>query len=382
MRSVMCAICWSMVYWSGFHDYRKRKGSCTEMSSDSKKEKRNRILSWIINLSGILVFAMILYAGGVEAWQQIIQCDWRYLLAAFGMALLWNLVAAYRWSLIATQLVGRDICPYRYYFTYHMIGMLTGQVVPITVGMLGARPVALSLSQGVSFRRSALSVLLDKSFDLILALLLVLPVALHLIGWISRPVAFGIIGGIVLAGMALVAWQYERGIRVIGSVGSRLSRPLARVPVLGRRLAQRLPQQLERLSSEALITNGVAGQTFLLTLVMYGLLAARLFFIAQALRLDIPWHLFTMGIAITQLALVFSVTPGSLGFLEGGWWAVLSLAGITQDQFYIFVIGRRAFVLVFTLVNTLLAFIWIHESPARLFRAVLTASRQPAQSEA
>jgi uncharacterized membrane protein YbhN (UPF0104 family) len=114
---------------------------------------------------------------------------------------------------------------------------------------------------------------------------------------------------------------------------------------------------------------------------MYGLLAARLIFIANALRLEIPWYLLAMGVSVTQLALIFSVTPGSLGFLEGGWGAVLGLGGLSLDQFTFFVIGRRAFVLVFTLINTLLAFIWIRESPARLFREVIAASRDGTRTE-
>jgi uncharacterized protein (TIRG00374 family) len=259
-----------------------------------------------------------------------------------------------------------------------MIGMLIGQVVPITVGMLGGRPVALSLSQQVSLRRSALSVVLDKLFDLILALLLATPVALYLVGWIERPLAFGIIAGAVLLAVLLIAWQYERVLRLVGQVGVRLARPLARVPVIGRRLSQRLPQQLERLSGEPLVHSRTAVQAFLLTLAMYALLSARLYFIAQALQLDVPWYLLAMGVAITQLAVVFAITPGSLGFLEGGWAAVFSLAGLELEQFTTFVIGRRAYVLVFTLIGTLLAFAWIRESPAHLFRAVISASRDPA----
>lgn len=347
------------------------------MSVGQSRKKRNRILSWVINLAGILVFGLILYLGGAEAWQQIIDGDWRYVLAALGVTLLWNMVAAYRWSLIADRVIGHKVCAYRYYFTYQMLGMLIGQVVPITIGMLGARPVALSLSQQVPLRRSVLSVLLDKLFDLILALLLFTPVALYLVGWIERPLAFTLMGGIVLLGVLLMAWQYERAVRLMARVGSRLARPLGRVPVVGRRLAGRLPQRLERLSGETLVHNRLAVQAFLLTLVMYSLLSARLFFISQALGLEIPWYLLLMGIAVTQLAMVFAITPGSLGFLEGGWAAVFSLAGLSLEQFTTFVIGRRAYVLVFTLLGTLLAFAWIRESPAHLFRAVIVASRQP-----
>jgi uncharacterized protein (TIRG00374 family) len=348
------------------------------MSVEHTKRNRNRLLSWLINLAGLLILALILIVGGTEAWQQLIQGDWRYILAALAVTLLWNVVAAYRWSLVARQLGGEPaLCPYRYYFTFHMIGMVTGQIVPITVGMLGGRPVALSLSRGVSLRRAALSVFLDKLFDLLLAVLLVGPVAAYLVGWIDLSLALGLMGGTVLTGIALVGWQYERVMKLAGKLGVRLIEPLARVPVIGRRLVRRLPQQVERLSTETFLSNRSAVQLLLLTLVMYSLLSARLFFIAQALRLNIPWHLLAMGACVTQLALIFSVTPGSVGFLEGGWWAVLSLAGLTRQQISTFVIGRRALVLVFSLAGMFLAFAWIRESPAHLFRAVLEASRRP-----
>ncbi|MGD8791390.1 MAG: lysylphosphatidylglycerol synthase transmembrane domain-containing protein [Anaerolineae bacterium] len=343
------------------------------MSGNDVKKKRGRILSWGLNLAGILIFVLILWLGGVKAWQQIVRGDWRYILAALGVTLLWNLVAAYRWSLIAGDL-NTDVadCPFRYYFTYHMIGMFLGQVVPITVGMLGGRPVALSLSRGVSLKRSALSVFMDKLFDLVLALLLVIPVALYLIDWIDLGLAFGLMAATVAAAALAVAWQYEAIISWAGQLGARLARPLGRLPVIG----QRLPAQLDRLAAERLLSNRLALRSFLLTLVLYALLSARLFFISEALRLDIPWHLFALGVCVAQLALVFSVTPGSLGFLETGWAAVLGLAGLTVEQFTIFVLGRRAYFMLFTLLCTLLAFAWIRESPARLFRAVWAASRQ------
>jgi uncharacterized protein (TIRG00374 family) len=356
-----------------------KEGQSQAVSEDLSKQRRNRVLSWIINLSGVLIFALILYLGGVEAWRQIVQADWRYVLAAFLVTLLWNLVAAYRWALIAGQVSAEAAaCPYRYYFTYHMIGMLTGQVVPISVGMLGARPVALSLSRGVPLKRAALSVFLDKLFDVLLALLLVIPVALYLVDWITLPLALASMAALTVAGAVAVGWKYESGLRWLARIGSGLARLLSGLPVFGRRLLSRLPQQIDRLATESLIPNALAWRAFALTVLLYALMSVRLFLIAQSLRLDIPWYLLAMGACVTQLTLMFSVTPGSLGFLEGGWAAVLALAGLSADQIVLFLIGRRAFVLVFTALNTLLAFVWIRESPARLFRAVLAASRRPA----
>jgi uncharacterized protein (TIRG00374 family) len=349
------------------------------LKTNATKQQRNRLLSWAINLIGILAFALILYLGGVEAWEQVLGGELRYVLAALGVTALWNLVAAYRWATIAGQMVGDRSIRYRHYVTYHMIGMFAGQVVPITVGMLGGRPVALSLSQGVSLKRAALSVFLDKVFDLALALLLVVPVALYLVSWISLPLALALMGAMSALGALLVAWQYENGVRLAGRLGSRLAQPLGRLPLLGRRLVQKLPQHLDRLATDTFLPNRQALRAYLLTLILYGLLSARLVFVAQALRLEIPWYLLAMGLCVTQLTLIFSVTPGSLGFLEGGWAAVLALGGVGLEPFTTFVIGRRAYILVFTLILTLLAFAWTGESPARLFRQVFAASRQPPQ---
>jgi uncharacterized protein (TIRG00374 family) len=335
------------------------------------------MLSWAINLAGLLVLVLILYLGGRSAWEQILRGDLRYVLATAVVTLLWNMLAAYRWSLLARRVVGQRICAYRYFLTYQVIGMLIGQVVPITVGMLGGRPVALSLSQQVSLRRSALSVLIDKVFDLILALLLFVPVALYLVGWIELPVALAVMAGLVAIGALVIGWQYERAVRLASVAGARVAQPLTRIPLVGRRLIRHLPEQLERLSQEVLVPNRLALRAFALTAGMYALLAARMVLIGLALRLEIPWYLLLMGVSVTQLALVFSVTPGSLGFLEGGWAAVLGLAGLTIDQITTFLLGRRAYVLVFSLIATMLAFAWIRESPARLFRAVIMASRRP-----
>lgn len=351
------------------------------MTAEVGAKKRNHSLDWFFNLLGIAIFGLILYLGGANAWEQMVNGDWRYAAGALGVTVMWNLLGAFRWALITRHLLGEaGKLPFRFYFTYHMMGMFLGQVVPITVGMLGGRPVALSLSQKVSLKRCAVAVLLDKLFDLFLALLFVGPVALHLVGWLEMTPALVLMGGAVVLGAIIVAWQYEQAVSLASRTGSRLARLVARVP-LGRRLVRRVPEQLDRLAEEQVLPNRAALASFLITVGMYALLSARTFLMSETMHLGIPWTLLMMGVSVTQLALIFSVTPGSLGFLEGGWAAVLSLAGLSHEQFLAFVIGRRVYVLVFTALTTLLAFAWIRESPARLFRAVLTTARRPAAQQ-
>ena len=353
------------------------------MSAARSQSKRNKILAWTINLAGVAAFALILFLGGVQVWQQIFRADPLYLLAALTATLAWNLVATARWYLICDAVTeGQPGAPFSHYYAYHMIGMLTGQILPIGVGMVGGRAVALSLSGYVSPRRAALSVVLDKFFDVILAILLAVPAALYLVDWIGLPQAAQLIVVVVVLGLVLVGWQYEGTMRWLARVAARLARPLTRLPVVGKRLISRLPQQLERLSSETFVTNRRAMLLFLLTLALYSLLALRLVLIARAVQLSVPWTLLALGVSITQLTLIFSFTPGSLGVLEGGWWAVFHLGDQTFSVYNLFVIARRALVLVFTLICSLLGFVWIRQSPARLFRAVLTASQSAPEPEA
>jgi uncharacterized membrane protein YbhN (UPF0104 family) len=176
--------------------------------------------------------------------------------------------------------------------------------------------------------------------------------------------------GLLVAGL----W-YEQALRWLGRLASRLARLLTGLPLVGGRLLRRLPGQIDRVTAENWVPNPLAVRVFALTVLLYLLLSIRLFYISQALHLGLPWSLMAMGACVTQLTLIFAFTPGSIGFLEGGWTAVLSLAGLPPGQIILFLIGRRAFTVAFTLIDTLLAFAWIRESPARLFRAVLGASR-------
>jgi uncharacterized protein (TIRG00374 family) len=346
------------------------------MSVDRSQPKRTKLLAWVMNLAGVAIFAFILYLGGAEVWRQIFQANPLYLAAFLAVLLAWNLVATYRWYLIAGAVTqGHPGSSFPQYFTYHMIGMLTGQILPIGVGLIGGRAVALTLAGKVPLSRSALSVVLDKFFDVVLAALLAVPAALYLVDWITLPMTVVLVAIVVLLGLVLVGWQYETTMRWLARLAARLARPLTRLPVIGRRLIARLPQQLDRLSTETFVTNRLAVRLFLLTVVMYSLLSLRLVLIALAVHLGVPWYLLALGVGITQLTLIFSFTPGSFGVLEGGWWAVFRLGGQTMDVYSLFVIARRALVLIGTLACALLGFAWIRESPARLFRAVLSASR-------
>ena len=96
---------------------------------------------------------------------------------------------------------------------------------------------------------------------------------------------------------------------------------------------------------------------FSLTLLRFLFLVLRLYLLNESLDLGIPVALFVAGIPIAQLTLALALTPGALGFLEGGWYAVLTLGGVAEIERSAFLIGQRAYWSIFIGLIFLLTYI-------------------------
>jgi uncharacterized membrane protein YbhN (UPF0104 family) len=86
----------------------------------------------------------------------------------------------------------------------------------------------------------------------------------------------------------------------------------------------------------------------------------RIWCLASSFSISIPFDTFLLGLPVVQLGLLLAFTPGSLGFLEAGWLAVLSFQGISQNEIFTFLlILRLANYLFFPMLTLLLwCFSW------------------------
>jgi len=297
-----------------------------------------RWLRLVLQLLSLVLFGLILWLGGPEAWQQALAGDPREILAAFLLIGSATVLSTTRLRLIADSIVGRGLPSWRRFYHLNMTARALGLIVPRSLSTLVGKSVALR-AMGISLRRSIWIVVMDNLFDLGLLGILTVPSLFFLKGGASSGGFIALALGLTLALAGGLWWATATG-RLLSLVGW-----LRRIPRLASAL--RLGPDI---AADPLPDYSTALQALGLSVLLNGALAACCYYIARAVGLAYPWPLFAAGFPATQLSLVLAVTPGGLGLFDAGWYGVLLLGGIPHQEALTFVIAQRAYVFVFVLV--------------------------------
>ena len=284
------------------------------------------------------LLALIIVWGGPEAWKQVSSGDRTFILISFMLLGLASMVSAVRIQLIARSTTGKSLAPWTRFYNMNMTIRALWLIVPRSLSTLGGKSVALS-TIGISLRRAVWIVFIDNVFDLILLGVLVGPALLylrrHFQAW-----GFLTLISVLILGLAVILWGL-RGSGYMHLVVSWIkSRPRISTP-LGID-----PDAVANLS----LSRSATMRAFGLSVLLNGLLATCFFYIAQAVGLTYPLFVFIAGFPITQLSLILAVTPGGLGLFDAGWYGVLLLAGVPNQQALTFVIAQRAYIMIYVLI--------------------------------
>jgi uncharacterized protein (TIRG00374 family) len=323
--------------------------------ADRKSRLRGRTLRWALSVLGILIFGVILYNGGVEALGRVAQVNLWYLAWAFVAAASAAYVTSLRWGLIVEALEGSTGRSKLRYFYYVMMGKISSTFVSQYVGDYGVRPLALKASGATSMGRAVYSVLLDRFFDLMLSLLLLVPVSLYLAEVVSIEI-FWMLVVVFLGGYwTVIAKNHHLVSGLLGVVATGV-RGLGRRMTTGARLVDRVATTVDgaRAGFEQ-VGSRCINLANVVTLCRYVAMAMRAYFVALALGLTIPFWLIFLAVGLVRFALLFAVAPGRLGVLEVGWYGVLALGGVPTTSIVPFLIGLRVYGLVFDAILVLAA---------------------------
>jgi uncharacterized membrane protein YbhN (UPF0104 family) len=291
-----------------------------------------------LQLISLVLFGLVLLWGGPEAWQQVAAGDLGYILISLLFLGLASMMSAVRLQLMARSTTGRELAPWPRFYYLNMTTRALGLIVPRTLSTLGGKSVGLG-ALGVSLRRAVWIVMLDNAFDLLVLGILAGPALLYL----RNRGAAGELLALSLGLMVILAsglWWITGAGRARFLVGW-----LGRVP----RLASALHVDPEN-ATDLLPPRRVALQTLGLTILLNGAIAICFYHISQAVGMAHPWPVFVAGFPITQLSLIVAVTPGGLGLFDAGWYGVLLLGGVPNQEALTFVIAQRAYIFIFVLV--------------------------------
>lgn len=319
--------------------------------------------SWIVEWGlGLGLVALILVKGDLGDLDRLLRAAPGYLALGLVANAALSLTTCTKWRAVVRAVMPEEAPSWRRLIHYFFLARLTGLVAPLTVSDAGVRVVSLRVGHRVSLTRATYTVYLERSFDLIVVLVTLLPSVLFLSGALGPGGA-----GLLLALLALLPGLLFHGHPLLAP------RLLTRLFLFLRRLVGRLP------FAERLLTRGrpvaeaeelpIRESQALLLYVMslLGLLglAVRFWFILRAVDIDIGLLPLLLTVPVAQLATILAITPGGLGILEAGWYGLFTLLGLPGPQIVLALVSARAFVVVYTLVLYGLAWWWARgEGPA------------------
>jgi len=333
---------------------------------ERKGRLRGRPLRWVLSVLGILVFAAIVYYGGVEALTVVARANVLYLLCAFAFSASGDVLTSLRWGGIVNALEGKVVQSRLSYLYYVMLGKMSSMLVSQYVGDYGARPLALKASSGTALGKGFYSVLLDRLFDLILSLLFVGPAALCFLKLIPPYSVVPVSVVVAAVYWAVAAKNYRLLTACLGGIVSVIERRKVWGPVpanLTARLVETLQGAIRGL--EDIGPRGIL-RANLLTFGRYVAMALRAYLISAALNLSMPFWVVFLGLGIVRFTLVFAVAPGRLGAMEVGWYGLLALAGLENSIVIPFLIGLRVYGFLFNAVLSLGTHLAVMAVPRRI----------------
>lgn len=319
-----------------------------------KKIKLINIFGYILGLS---IFSFIIYIGGTKS----IKANLRPALFPFFCCFISNffifLIGSLRWSYITNKIEKRKVCSYFDYFFYFMSSSFSAQFIPRGGGDFILRPGLLNRSKKVPFKKGVLAVFLEKAVDFLFIFIFIVPAILYIFNILtSNQFIFTIL--LILAGLFfLFVFKNPIFINITKKGLHRLLSSLKKLPILHKIIKDSYFLKLENLHEFKLLREKSLFSLLTLTLLKYFFLCTRLYFLSVALGLNIPGLAIFAGIPIAQLSLILSFTPGALGILEGGWYAVFAITGISEEKIITFLIGQRIYWFVFTTGIFLLSYL-------------------------
>jgi uncharacterized protein (TIRG00374 family) len=305
----------------------------------------SRFLRLALGLSGLAIFAIILYLGGTQALSRVAHGDPRYLFATLLAIGGITLIGALRWRLLVGALTRQPLLPVHQIYHYNIVGRFISLFAPRGVGDFAGRPLALRAGAGSSLGIALYSTVLDRVFDYLLMLVMTGPALLYVGRVVSVEVGATLTAILVVVFFVVIATRFGQFVGWLTAFLGWVAAQGSRVPVLGRLVPQKQVDRLRQLKHIE-ISYRVAGSAYLLTILQMSMVILRSYLIARALGLYLSFPLLLLAAPVAQLGQLFAFTPGALGIRELSWFGVLQTTGIPQDDLLAFLVGHRAYIYV------------------------------------
>ncbi len=241
-------------------------------------------------------------------------------------------MVAVRWPRLA-NLFGQTRLPLHRFFAVFAVTSFVSFILPKDWGDVGGRLVWSKQRADHSYAAAGTALFWDKVMDATV-LFPILPACLVYFslwtGLDRKPSG----GNCLLGGAAIFWFASARAVQVMPYTLNWGLGLASKLPFLRNRVR---PVDLPSLDRTACV------KLFGMTCLKPVILAVQYLGFAYAPGLHFSVTTIFFATPVSQLAFVFSFTAGGLGVLEAGWFAALSLAGVSNPDIGLFLLGQRVY---------------------------------------
>jgi uncharacterized protein (TIRG00374 family) len=268
------------------------------------------------------------------------------LVLCLALTLAMALTSVWKWRVCLQSMGEPCAADVRSLFHYFMVGRVLGLVVPMELGDLCARTMSLKFKHDLSLGRGTYSVYLERSFDVAVSAVLLVPSALFILGVVGPGAGMAIaLIGFAAGLVCFAAWGRQTLHFLVGLFGLIL-RGVSRIPGLRNRV--KAQSEIQNLAVADI--GRVAAKLYLLSGLKFLWTALRFAVVAMATGMAVGVSEILLFAPGAQLALVFSVTPGGLGVVDWSWSGLLLKIGVARNDIVPYLVTLRLAVLASVLV--------------------------------
>jgi uncharacterized protein (TIRG00374 family) len=312
-------------------------------NADTRGEKG---LSKIIRVVWQWLLALFLLAIGIYYWGlsdvlKVSIAHWSAVGLVFFFTASFTLIHNIRWmSVLRVLLPGtlRKKMDFLQFYQWLMNSYAVGLFVPSDMSLVGVRTFFMKQYKDVRTSTALLSVLLDRFFDVIV-LMVVIVSALFLFIGKNKVAMLG--APLIMVGLLYVflLWKHDDIFTFFIRVYVWAINIVLSLPILRKR--QRFEMEI---SPNASLTRGIVCGLMTWSFVKYILIALRFYAVGLALGVSLTFFDAFFAASLVQLAGFINVTPGGLGIIEMGSYGALKVIGASHPEAVVFAVGQRVLV--------------------------------------
>jgi len=297
------------------------------------------IWQWLLAL---FLLAISVYYWGLSDVLKVSVVHWPAVGLVFFFTACFTLIHNIRWLNVLRGLLPvslRKEMNFYQFYQWLMNSYAVGLFVPSDASLVGVRTFFMKQYKDVRTSTALLSVLLDRLFDVIVLIVVIVSALLLFIG--NNRLEMLVIP-IVMVGLLflLIILKNDEVFTFLIKIYFRSINLVLRMPILRK---WKKFEASEAFQHAPLKRNTICG-LMALSFLKYIFIALRFYSIGLVFGITFTFFDAFFAASLVQLAGLINVTPGGLGIIEMGSYGALKVIGASHPEAVVFVVGQRVLV--------------------------------------